>query len=211
VSADDPAPGVDACTAVLLSVPQQMAERIRSFLNANDIPCRIRRNTEMTPERLAAEYLEQAPGAAQVLDIPLLGPLLRGRLSNDLKAEIEVVASDLPPVWDVLVRPGDLPDPGGEPLTTAGASPKLNVPPPDPVTEQSGASTEGGSPDAPVVLTELPWAEAFALAEHLTAEGIPAAVMAAEAHDRERHMGARIVPVGVRPADLERAKTLLPP
>ena len=45
-------------------------------------------DTEMTPERLAAEYLEQAPGAAQVLDTPLLGPLLRGRLSKDLKAAI---------------------------------------------------------------------------------------------------------------------------
>jgi hypothetical protein len=74
---------------------------------------------------------------------------------------------------------------------------------------QPDASYEGESPDAPVALTELPWDEAFALAERLTAEGIPAAVMAAEAHDRDQHMGARIVPVGVRPADLERAKTLL--
>jgi hypothetical protein len=210
VSADEPALDLDACTAVLLSVPQQVAERIRSFLVANGVPCRIRRNTEMTPERLAAEYLEQAPGAAQVLDMPLLGPLLRGRLSKDLEAEIEVVSSDLPPVWDVLVRPEDLPDPGGDPLSTAGPSPRLNVLPPDPVTGQPDATSEEGSPDAPVVLTELPWDEAFALADRLTAQGIPAAVMAAEAHDRDRHMGARMVPVGVRPADLERARTLLP-
>ena len=105
---DDPVPDLEACTSALLSVPQQVAERIRSFLVANGIPCRIRLNTEMTPERLAAEYLEQAPGAAQVLNMPVLGPLLRGRLSKDLKAEIEVVGSDLPQVWDVLVRPEDL-------------------------------------------------------------------------------------------------------
>lgn len=208
MTSDDPALDLDACTAVLLSVPEQVAERIRSFLVANGIPCRIRRNTEMTPERLAAEYLEQAPGAAQVLDVPLLGPLLRGRLSKDLKAEIEVVASDLPPVWDVFVRPQDLPPRGSEP--TAGPdAPRLNVPSPDAV-DRPDAAPEGASPDAPVMLTELPWDEAFALAERLNAAGIPAAVMAAETADRDRHMGARIVPVGVRPADLDRATAFLP-
>lgn len=198
---------LDACTAVLLSVPQQVAERIRSFLVANGVPCRIRRNTEMTPERLAAEYLAQAPGAARVLDLPLLGPLVRGRLSKDLKAEIEVVGSDLPPVWDVLVRPEDLPDPGSE-VSAAAGTPRLNVTSPDP---GSGPDVppEGASPDAPVVLTELPWDEAFALAEQLTGEGIPAAVMTAETHDRDRHIATRVVPVGVRPADLERATTFL--
>ena len=199
---------LDACTAVLLSVPQEVAERMRSFLVANGIPCRIRRNTEMTPERLAAEYLEQAPGAAQVLNMPVLGPLLRGRLSKDLKAEIEVVGSDLPPVWDVLVRPEDLPDPVSEPTAQPDA-PRLNVPSPDAVARPDTA-LEGASPDAPVVIAELPWDEAFALAERLTAEGIPAAVMAAETHDRDRHIATRVVPVGVRPADLERARTFLP-
>lgn len=208
MTTDDPTLDLEACTAVLLSVPQQVAERIRSFLVANGIPCRIRRNTEMTPERLAAEYLEQAPGAAQVLDMPLLGPLLRGRLSKDLEAEIEVVASDLPPVWDVLVRPENLPDPVSEP--TAGPdAPRLNVPSPDTVARPDAAA-EGASPDAPAVLIELPWDEAFALAERLNAGGIPAAVMAAETSDRDQHMGARIVPVGVRPADLDRARAFLP-
>ena len=207
MSNEDAVLDLDACTAVLLSVPQQVAERIRSFLVANGVPCRIRRNTEMTPERLAAEYIAQAPGAARVLDLPLVGPLVRGRLSKDLKAEIEVVGSDLPPVWDVLVRPEDLPDPGSE-VSAAGTA-RLNVPSPDP---GSGPDIppEGESPGAPVILTELPWAEAFALAERLTAEGIPAAVMAAETHDRDRQIATRVVPVGVRPADLERATTFLP-
>ena len=204
---DDPTLGLEACTAVLLSVPQQVAERISRFLVAHDIPCRIRRNTEMTPERLAAEYLEQAPGAAQVLDMPLLGPLIRGRLSKDLKAEIEVVGSDLPPVWDVLVRPEDLP-PGWREPTAGPDAPRLNVPSPDSIalldTESGGAA-----PDAPVVLTELPWDEAFALAERLNAAGIPAAVMTAETADREVKIGARIVPVGVRSGDLDRARASL--
>jgi hypothetical protein len=208
VTEDDPTLDLEACTAVLLSVPQQVAERIRSFLVANGIPCRIRRNTEMTPERLAAEYLEQAPGAAQVLDVPLLGPLLRGRLSKDLKAEIEVVASDLPPVWDVLVRPEDLP-PGWSDPTAGPDARRLNVPSPDTVARPEAAASEGASPDAPVVLSELPWDEAFALAERLNAAGIPAAVMAAETADRELQMGARIVPVGVRPVDVDRARALL--
>ena len=204
---DDPTLDLEACTAVLLSVPQQVAERIRSFLVANGISCRTRRNTEMTPERLAAEYLEQAPGAAQVLDMPLLGPLLRGRLSKDLKAEIEVVASDLPPVWDVLVRPDDLPPGWSEPAP--GLDPRrLNVPSPDTVARPD-AAPEGASPGAPMVLTELPWDEAFALAERLNAAGIPAAVMAAETADREVQMGARVVPVGVRPVDLDRARAYL--
>jgi hypothetical protein len=209
VSDENPALDIDACTAVLLSVPQQVAERIRSFLVVNGIPCRIRRNTEMTPERLAAEYLEQAPGAARVLDMPLVGPLLRGRLSKGLEAEIEVVGSDLPPVWDVLVRPEDLPDTGSEVPADVG-TPRLNAPPsPDPGSLPD-APPEGASPDAPVVIAELPWDEAFALAQRLTAEGIPAAVMAAETRDRDRHIATRVVPVGVRPADLERARTLLP-
>lgn len=204
---DNPALDLEACTAVLLSVPQQVAERIRSFLVANGISCRIRLNTEMTPERLAAEYLEQAPGAAQVLDMPLFGPLLRGRLSKDLKAEIEVVGSDLPPVWDVLVRPEDLPDPVSEPTAEPDVQ-RLNAPSPDTVARPDTAP-ERASPDAPVVLTELPWADAFALTERLSAHGIPAAVMAAETTDREVQMGARIVPVGVRPVDLDRARAFL--
>lgn len=198
---------VEACTAVLLSVPQQVAERIESFLTANGIPCRIRLNTEMTPERLAEEYLRQSPEASRVLDMPLLGPLLRGRLGDDLKAEIKVVGSEIPPVWDVLVRPEDLPasaDPGGP------RTPRLNVPVAgmEPISGDPGLPEAAAAPGSPAVLCELPWEQAWALTQRLNESGIPAAVMAPEEPDRDRPMAARIVPVGVRPEDLERARAL---
>lgn len=193
------------CTSVLLSVPREIASRIESFLRANDIPCRIRLNTEMTPERLAEEYLSSsAREPSRLLDAPVLGPLLRGRLGRDLKAEIQVVGSEIPPVWDVLVRPEDLPDElGGEVVPTD--TPTRDVPAPQ-------GSSGGEAPQAALelaVLCELPWEEAWRLTERLIGDGIPAAVMASERTDRDRPMGARIVPVGVRPDDLARARASL--
>jgi hypothetical protein len=203
---------LDACTAVLLSVPQQVAERIESFLTANGIPCRIRLNTEMTPERIAEEYLRQSPEASRVLDLPLLGPLLRGRLGEDLKAEIKVTGSEIPPVWDVLVRPEDLPaaaEPGDSP------TPRLNVPvaagvsAEEPSEAEPGRSEAAAAPGSPAVLCELPWEQAWALTRRLNEAGVPAAVMAPEEPDRGEPMATRMVPVGVRPEDLERARTFL--
>jgi hypothetical protein len=193
------------CTAVLLSVPRQVAERLESFLTANGIPCRIQLNAEMTPERLAEEYLRGSPEASRVLDVPLLGPLLRGRLAEDLKAEIQVVSSDIPPVWDVLVRPEDLPGAADDAIGAPDA-PRLNVPPSAADARPAAPAPESTSP---TVVCELPWDEAWALIERLNAAGIPAAVMAAEAPDRDRPMQARIVPVGVRPEDVERAAAFI--
>jgi hypothetical protein len=202
---DAAADGTDptACTAVLLSVPKEVAERIESFLTANGIACRIRLNSEMTPERLAEEYLRQSPEASRVMDMPLLGPLLRGRLADDLKAEIKVVSSEIPPVWDVLVRPEDLPEAPGDARPAAGARP-LNVP-----ASVSAATAQPATGGSPVVLCERPWQEAWALIELLNAAGIPAAVLTPEDSDRDRPMQARIVPVGVRPEDLERATAFI--
>jgi hypothetical protein len=202
---------LDACTAVLLSVPQQVAERIESFLTANGIACRIHHNTEMTPERLAEGYLRESPEASRVLDLPLLGPLLRGRLGEDLKAEIKVVGSEISPVWDVLVRPEDLPgsaDRGGQ------RTPELNVPVPGrvPAVEPSDAQpdpSEAVAVGSPIVLCELPWDQAWALTQRLNEAGIPAAVMAPEEPNRDRPMAARIVPVGVRPEDADRAQAFI--
>jgi hypothetical protein len=203
---------LDACTAVLLSVPQQVAERIESFLTANGVACRIRQNTEMTPERLVEEYLRESPGASRVLDMPLLGPFLRGRLGEDLKAEIEVVGSDIPPVWDVLVRPEDLPgsaDRGGQ------RTPELNVPVPgrvsalEPSDAEPGGSEAAAAVGSPMVLCELPWDQAWALTQRLNEAGIPAAVLAPEEPNRDAPMTARVVPVGVRPEDLDRARTFV--
>jgi hypothetical protein len=202
--------GDDACTAVLLSAPREIAERIEAFLSANRIACRIRLNTEMTPERLAEEYVRQSPTASRVLDMPLVGPLLRGRLSEDLRAEIQVIGSEIPPVWDVLVRPEDLagvPEPASgttrptEPLGGALGSE-------DPL---AAGTTAGGTAQAPgslVVLCELPWDQAWALTERLNAAGIPAAVLQADT-DRDRPMDTRVVPIGVRPEDMERARSYL--
>jgi hypothetical protein len=194
------------CTSVLLSVPQEIASRIESFLRANDILCRIRLNTEMMPERLAEEYLRSSGrDASGLLDAPILGPLLRGRLGRDLKAEIEVVGSEIPPVWDVLVRPEDLPD-AGERAAAGGAATAPVVEP------EIGATSVAGVPpgaEGPVVLCELAWEDAWRLTERLSAAGIPAAVMAGEGGDRDRPMDVRTVPVGVRPEDLERARTFL--
>jgi hypothetical protein len=201
----------DACTAVLLSVPQQVAERIESFLAANGIACRIRRNTEMTPERLAEEYLKQSPGASHLLQLPLVGEAIRGQIGERLQG-IEIDASEILPVWDVLVRPEDLPaaaEPAGSP------TPRLNVPVADRVTAVERSEAEPGGSEAaaavgsPIVLCELPWDQAWALTQRLNDAGIPAAVMAAEEPDRDRPMQARIVPVGVRAEDLERARAYL--
>ena len=192
------------CTTVLLSVPREIASRIESFLRANDIPCRIRLNTEMTPERLAEEHLRSSGrDPSGLLDAPILGPLLRGRLGQNLKAEIEVVGSEIPPVWDVLVRPQDMPDADEGPAASGGTVASTVAP---------GSEPTGGAeapPEGPVVLCELAWDDAWRLTERLSAAGIPAAVMAGEGGDRDRPVDARTVPVGVRPEDVERARTFL--
>jgi len=206
VTAPDATPlDLTGCTAVLLSAPREVASRIESFLLANRVPCRILLNTEMTPEKLLEEHMRQSPEAGRVLDVPLLGHLLRGRLAKDLKAEINVIGSEIPPVWDILVRPEDLPEREHE-AEDASQKPKLNVLPSDDVEAPGPEPAAAGSP---VAVTELPWDEAWALSDRLNAAGIPAAVMAAEEQDRDRPMSAREVPVGVRPQDLERARALL--
>jgi hypothetical protein len=159
----------ETCTAVLLSVPKPVAERIESFLTMNGIACRIRLNAEMQ-------------GGA-------------------------IDASGIQPVWDVLVRPEDLPGEEAAPARPA----RLNVPVSGALVAEEPAEmgppgTEE-SPGGPVILCELPWNDAWALTQRLNAAGIPAAGLAPEEPDRDRPMAARIVPVGVRPEDLERARS----
>jgi hypothetical protein len=206
VTPDEAAPlDLTDCTAVLFSAPREVAARIESFLLANRIPCRIRLNTEMTPDKLMEEHMRQSSEARRVLDVPLLGPLLRGRLAKDLKAEINVIGSEIPPVWDILVRPEDLPEREHD-AEGVHQEPRLNVPP----DTDTDAAEPGPAPaGSPVAVTELPWDQAWALTERLNAAGIPAAVLATEEQDRDRPMGARDVPVGVRPQDLERARAFL--
>ena len=162
----------EGCTAVLLSVPQQVAERIGSFLTANGIACRIRLNTE----------------------------------------GITIDASEVLPVWDVLVRPEDLPGSADGPARKA---PELNLPvlgrvsavePSEPEPERADAAAAVGSP---TVLCELPWDQAWALTRRLNEAGVPAAVMAPEEPNHDRPMSERVVPVGVRPEDLARAQAFV--
>jgi hypothetical protein len=158
--AADPA----ACTEVLATVPQPVADRIAAFLHANGVACAVR-------------------------------PVAQGGGTDEAGSASR---------WEVLVRPEDLPadKPAAEPKAEPAAEPKLNVLPVD-----EGAAEP--APGSPVALCELPWEQAWALSRRLIEAGIPAAVMEPEKHDREQPMAARIVPVGVRPEDVERARAVM--
>jgi hypothetical protein len=196
-----------ACTAVLLSAPREVAERIGSFLRSKDIPCRIRPNEVMTPPRPAEESEGSTENRGRS-EPPSLGKLIRGRLGRGRKAEIEVVDTDISPAWVLLVRPEDLPEGWSEGGDAEGPGPAATSP--EAASEVAGLETapEAGGAE-PLVLCELAWGEAWRLTERLIAAGIPAAVMAGEGGDRDRPMSARLVPVGVRAEDLERARTFL--
>jgi hypothetical protein len=160
----------------------------------------------MTPERLAEEYLRSSGrDPSGLLDAPIVGPLLRGQLGRDLKAEIKVVGSEVPPMWDVLVRPEDMPEKedhaeAGSDTTAAMVEPETRV---------TSVADAPPAVDGPVLLCQLSWDDAWRLIERLSAAGIPAAVMEGEGDDRDRPMNVRIVPVGVRAEDLERAGTFI--
>ena len=81
---DAPSPeALDACTAVLMTVPYGVASRLEAFLLTNGVACRTRTST-LTPEQLAQEALRQAsPAAASLLDSPV-GRLFMGKLQRDL-------------------------------------------------------------------------------------------------------------------------------
>jgi hypothetical protein len=101
--------------------------------------------------------------------------------------------------WEVLVRPDrSAKEPGEEP-----------EPEPEPPPAAPAGSADPAGPIEPAVLCELPWEQAWRLTQRLIAAGIPAAVMAGEGEDRDKPMQARTVPVGVRPSDLERARSFV--
>jgi hypothetical protein len=103
--------------------------------------------------------------------------------------------------WEVLVRPERSPEePEEEPQPERRPEPRPAAP---------VGSADPAGPMEPAVLCELPWEQAWRLTQRLIAAGIPAAVMAGEGEDREKPMHARTVPVGVRPFDLERARSFV--
>ena len=201
----DPPDPLAACTAVLFTVPREVASRLEGFLRANGVACRIRQN-EMTPDQVAEQVLRQAqPGAARVLDTPFVGRMMRSRLRKDLKAEITVTGSSMPAMFDVLVRPEDLPtaatagqgaDPWGrEPDATEPASAVLgDVPPTD-------------APDT--VLCERPWDRAWEVVALLGEQGIQAAILPNEESTTAPSIDSGMFRVGVRAHDLERAQGLI--
>ena len=210
-----------ACTAVLMTVPYEVARRLQAFLRANDVACRIRKS-DVSAEDLAKEALRSmSPDAAAALNSPI-GRLIKGRLTRDLKAEISVQAPGLAMTYDVLVRPEDLPPElaGATAGQPSGTATDPNDPWDRPGTASDMFSAAGTEPDAPaetpaaptgspVALCELPWDAAWKLVSDLAAAGIPAAVLEPENPAGGTPMGRRIVPVGVRPADLERAKAMI--
>ena len=118
----------------------------------------------------------------------------------------------VPPTWEVLVPPEDLPIEAQTPKHPVVVEPAAAEPAPEPklnVLPAQEAVESPPAPGSPAVLCELPWDQAWALSRRLIEAGIPAAVMEAEKPDRERPMQTRVVPVGVRPEDVERAQPFL--
>ena len=202
-----------ACTAVLMTVPYEVAHRFEMFLRANEVACRIR-PSDVSADDVAKRAL--GSGADVVPGGPI-GRLIKGRLGRDLNAEITVRTSGAVKAYDVLVRPQDLPpalagSPAGEP--TAGTSQDDPWGRPATVSAVAGTSVDAGaqrsdSVAGAVAVCELPWEAAWKLVADLAAAGIPAAVMEPEAPAGGTPMERRIVPVGVRPDDLERARGMV--
>lgn len=200
----------DGCTAVLFTVPREIASRLEGFLRANGIACRIRQN-EMKPEQVAAEMLRQAqPGAARVLDAPFLGRMMKAKLRKDLTAEITVSGSSMPAMFDVMVRPEDLPS-ALTPAAGAAAPPPGG--PDDPWARDGDvepAATEPADGDAPTtVLCERPWDRAWEVVAQLAEQGIQAAILPNEESTTAPSIDHGMFRVGVRAQDLERARGLI--
>lgn len=183
-------PSQGACTAVLFTVPREIASRLEGFLQANGIACRTQRN-DMTPEQIAAQMLRQTqPGAARVLDTPFVGRMMRAKLRKDVNAEVEFAGSTMPAMFDVLVRPEDLPTP----LTAAEVAP-------------TNGPTALDGPN--IVLCERPWDRAWEIVGLLGEHGIQAAILPNEESTPAPSIDSGMFRVGVRPQDLEQAQILI--
>jgi hypothetical protein len=189
-------------------VPRWQAERLAGFLQARGIPHRLREvfNDPVAPAAdLEGELRSRSPAAGYAFDAPIIGRMLRFRLRRELRNVEGELAMLRERRHDVLVRPQDidaakemakqvLPEepsaPGGEQAAVPAASDALEL----------------------AAVTHLPWEDAWRLAQRLTAAGVPASVMADDpGQGRSIPLSRRVVPVGVRPGDLERARALLGP
>lgn len=194
------------CTAVLLTVPREVASRLEGFLRANGVACRIRQN-ERTPEQVAEEMLRRSqPGAARVLDTPFVGRMMRARMRKGLNAE---TGSTMPAMYDVLVRPEDLPT-----AASAGRGVDPWAHEPDEAETASAPSTAMQSATAPsdapdTVLCERPWDRAWEIVATLGEQGIQASILPNEEGTTAPSIDRGMFRVGVRAQHLERAQSLI--
>ncbi len=208
---EEPAVRLDECTAVLMTVPLEVARRLESFLLANDVPCKIRKNESMTPEKLAEEAVRSAtPEAAKMLDSPLVGRLLRTRAKHAVKAGIELSGAGLAPAYDVLVRPQDLPTELARAIEQAdsGVAGQAADPWARPG-EEPAPTTVGDVAGGTAAVTALPWDAAWELAARLQEANMPATVLpAGDAPRGSGTIGEDMFQVVVQASDLERATAL---
>ncbi len=180
--------------AILVSVPFEIAKRIESFLQTHGIACEVQKvdvgPAEAPPKgakpKLSAEPYDSGMrhAAKNLLKIRSTPPKL-----PDLVAD-----RDPRPLYDVLVREEDLASTADH-AAAAGSAETLEI-------------VEGVAGEL-VVLCHLPWQEAWALAARLTDEGIPAVAVPDADEDRETALDRRVVPVAVRPEDLDAARAAL--
>jgi hypothetical protein len=202
---------LDECTGVLMTVPLPIARRLETFLLANGVACKIRRNDAVTPEQLAEDAVRSAtPQAAKMLDSPLVGRLLRTRIKHAAKAEIEVTGSELLPAYDVLVRPETLPAKvAPEETPSTRDEPKQSTDPwarPGEVSTAAAPANVGAGMSA---ITALPWDAAWSLAGRLQDADIPATVLpVADGPGASGSIGEAMFQVVVQSADAARAQEL---
>ena len=179
--------------AILVSVPFEIAKRIESFLVGHGIACEIQRvdtPAKQDPATATKPRLSHEPYDSGMRHAAK--NLLRFRSTPPTLPDL-TFGQDPRPVYDVLVREEDLAVAGAEGEETG---------------DEMLEMVQGVAGEL-VVVSRLPWQEAWALAARLTEEGIPAAAVPEGDDDRETALDKRIVPVAVRPEDLEAARAAL--
>lgn len=190
------------CTAILATVPYDVAKRLEIFLNAHQVPCRVRRS-DAAPETLADQAMRSTAPTADEAPRRPIGRVIRTKLKRDLSAEIAMRATGMRSAYDVLVRPEDVPSE----LASAGAAgPATHVERAASGATPSSVATAAG--DA-VRVAELPWNAAWELVASLEAAGIRAAVLEPNPSTAHLPMERRMVPVAVRSQDADRARALI--
>lgn len=195
--AEEPAESLPEGMAVLVSVPFEVAKRLEAFLVAHRIVCEVRKQ-----ERGSAGPSQKGSTSAPSSATEPYDSGMRHAARNLLKVRstpptLPDLVSEKDPrtLYDVLVRQEDL-----APAAGADAGPGEE---PEMLEMVEGVAGEL------VVLCRLPWQEAWALAGRLTDDGIPAVAVPDAAEDREMTLERRIIPVAVRPEDLETARAAI--